>query len=505
MVGGKQMLAAIFVVGVLSLTGGCKTPGMMDEKDAPGQFSELKQLTNKEHSLYLRYTNQPDIYEFVSCDATIAAPAEACDGEECLPAQMERPPQCVPAFRSAPQSEYCQIYYALKPRCPRIEEFKQFCSDSSIAAPPPEGFTSRLECEESFISTIEQGCPVILPDLADHCEASYQLRQECRGGDQNKCNLFTSSGQTRFPFQLRSSKLAVSPPQQEALAQQIRYENYLILQGNGAKQRFIAFGQGSLLVSLFSPRVFNTTTKMIPPKLRRDLVNTSILGRQINVNTGHLLTGMGQGLIVSSIEQNSSESLMDQQTFMPKVYCKLIAQRGDGTIPVPTFVETKSEHINTVLNWAPSFAAGIGTNMVILKATRQAHPVIKVGSIFAAPFIAFLTSAQLGDATPSVVEREFTRLLQPDSANMHQVDVAMDEVLSVFGRSLIFTRKSTNLTVNEYCLPERQPDGTYAAKCAPIFSGDEGSLYTSVSRSGARVNDVCAPFWTEATADSADE
>lgn len=492
------------LVMMAALTLGCKTPSLLVAAGAPGYFSQLKQLTNQEHSLYLRYTDQPDIYEFVSCDATVGGAAQACDGDDCLPAQIERPPQCVPAFRSAPQSEYCQIYYALKPRCPRIAAFKEYCADSSDATPVPEGFTSRLECQPSFVETIAKGCPVILPDLAGACQASYEQRQGCRAGDQSQCNEFTSSGGTRFPFQVHSSKLAVSPPQQAALQQQIRYENYLILHEDEAKQRFISFGQGSLLVSLFSPRVFETIFKLIPSQLRRDLIKTSVLGRQINVNTGHLITGAGQGLIVSSIERNSSESLIDQQAFMPKVYCGLIARQGDATIPVPTFVENKSEIIKTVSNWAPYFSAGIGTNMVILKATRQSHPVIKVGGIFVAPFVAFLISSQLGDATPSVVEREFEKLLSPDPAldtqSMHQVDVAMDEVLSVFGRSLIFTRKSTHLTVNECCLPERQPDGTYTAKCAPIFSGDEGSLHTSVHRSGARVDDVCAPYWDKALA-----
>ena len=122
---------------------GCKTAEINDDQMNPGVYSELKHIDNGEYSLYLSYAEQPNRYEFISCDARVPMEPEVCLDENCSSQISKRPDHCVSAFMSAPQKQYCQVYYALKPRCPEVDEMKRYCADRANQV-LPQGFASPL-------------------------------------------------------------------------------------------------------------------------------------------------------------------------------------------------------------------------------------------------------------------------------------------------------------------------------------------------------------------------
>lgn len=498
----------IGLVCLILMCGSCKTPHQdrTSEGDS-GEFSELKQIKSDGYSLYLASTDKPETYEFVTCDQTVPM-AEECTEGSCGAAAVRspsRPEHCVSSFRSSPRGEYCLIYYALKSRCPRLEEYKSYCSDSSPSRVLPEGYSSfEVDCEKSLLNTIEQGCSVVIPQLEDQCDASYHTRSSCVRSDSTECVEFEQKQkEERFPFQLSSENLLISEMQQEALTQHLRYERYLITMQNPAKQRWQSFGQGSFIAAAFSPRVFKSLMNAVPNKLRKDLIRRSFFGRHINVGSQHLIAGVGTGSILSAINYNEDDVLQDQQTFMPKAYCESVKSNASG-IAVPTFVQDKSEILNALGYWAPSFAAGVGTNVMVIRATRKAHPVVHYGGFLVIPFMSFLISHMHVDSSPTVVEQEFSSLLTPQDLDqrsqdaLQEVYVSMDHILRVFGRSLIFTRKSTTMSIDQYCLPKQTSDGSYVSECFPIFTGEEGSLYAAKLH-GAGVSQICAPYWQDAS------
>lgn len=463
--------------------------------------ASLKQLVAEDTSLYLSYGSSEGSYEFVTCDATVPMEGALC-GESC--GVNKRPQHCVSAFRSVERASYCNIYYVLKPRCANLEEFKAYCANLSNAGGKqmPEGFSSLFECDPGLIETIDKGCSIAVPGMAETCQSSFEQKQACAasGPDSQVCQSFEAVSKKRIPFELSSAKLQISRDQKAALQQQIRYEKLLIAMNNQTSWRVQAFGEGSFIAATFSKRSWNMIMRMVPEGTKRQIFSRAIMGKQRTLGTQHLIAAAGTGGVLSGVRAMGSDNLNDQTSFLPSLYCKTMMSQG---IPVPTVLDDRDKFRQSLVDWAPAGLAGAGTNMLVLKATNKAHPVIKYGLFLVVPFMTFLVSENLKDSSPNVVEKEFSRLMEPKpltaetESGLKKVPAQMGEILSVLGRSMIFTRKATTQSVSEYCLPKKTVSG-YEADCYPVFSGDEGSLYEAKFGGAHGIGkDVCAGYLGE--------
>ena len=280
----------------------------------------------------------------------------------------------------------------------------------------------------------------------------------------------------------------------------MRYEKLLIAMNNQTSWRVQAFGEGSFIAATFSKRSWDMVMKMIPEGAKGKLLSRVIMGKQRTLGTQHLIAAAGTGGVLGGVRSVASDNLNDQTSFLPSLYCKTMRSQG---IPVPTVLDDRDQFRQSLVDWAPMGLAGAGTNMLVMKATNKAHPVVRYGMFLVVPFMAFLVSENLKDSSPSVVEKEFSRLLEPKpltaetESGLKQVPAQMSEILSVLGRSMIFTRKATTQSVSEYCLPKKTAGG-YEAECHPVFSGDEGSLYEAKFGGAQGIGrDVCAGYLSE--------
>ena len=473
------------ICGVIFGAIGCKA------FESPSQTSRLSMIADDRYELFLTYSEK-GYYQFLTCD-TKARQARP----EVSSSQI--PEYCVSSFVSMPRKISCQSYYQLRPMCAVQSEAKQHCEKGS---PMPENLQG-FDCET--LPLLESSCAVSLPLMEPGCRQWYDTTQQClesQGEDRQSCQAFRELDKTSYPFVLKDPSLNH--------AQKVQLDWFLNHQITQQKERgrpLRMFGSGAALAVL-TREAGRQIIKPIPNV--SGWKNSFVMLGSMKVRLRNFAAFFAQIGLINSVTEDQPQ-FFTQLMYSPQAMCisesgQLLKPRKDGelvdyqkTIPLES-----TEDISRLFRDGVLYGSlGFTSNMVVLRLSRGAHPVVRIGSLLVVPFV----SMQLGKGKSTSAEEVSKHFDAIMASSEEQTSVpSIEDILPVLGKSLVLASKAPLVHLHQFCVPRKtpsgsspsgsspsgsSPSGSYEPYCAPVFTKSDGVLYDLVHNEYDRTKGAC--------------
>ena len=470
------IFGALFGVIFGAMLSGCKA---FDSQSQPS--SRLSMIADDRHELFLTYS-EAGHYQFLTCDT------QARQAQPAVSSQI--PEYCVSSFVSMPRKISCQSYYQLRPMCAVLTEVKQHCKNGSPAPENLQGF----DC--GTLGLLESSCAVSLPLMEPGCHQWYDTTQQClesQGGDQQACQAFRELDKTPYPFILKDPSLNNAQK-----AQLEWFLNHQITQQKEQGRPLRMFGSGAAL-ALLTREAGRQIIKPIPNV--SGWKNSFVMLGSMKVRLRNFAAFFAQIGLINSVTEDQPQ-FFTQLMYSPQAMCisesgQLLKSRKDGELVdyQKTLPLESTEDISRLFRDGVLYGSlGFTSNMVVLRLSRGAHPVIRIGSLLAVPFV----SMQLGNRKFSPAEevsKHFDAIMAnsegSEGSEEKKTVPSIGEILPVLGKSLVLASKAPLVHLHQFCVPRQTPSGGYEPDCTPVFTKSDGVLYDLVYNEYDRTKGAC--------------
>lgn len=470
---------------------------------------QLSYFIDKEHQIYLTHGVFPGSYEFVICDAQVDEPASDhfCDSTQntsCNPVD-DRPKHCVSAYRNAPIAKFCDPYPSHKHLCEMKQEILEYCNSSNIATaiPPDPDITPNL-CPA--LKELANNCSSILPGLSTVCEKHLSNITLCQAsGDRTsaECGTAFAYAQERMPYYMYDLNLSIQ--QKNDIFAHIRYEDYvtnknLSTSNNAKKWKF--FGSGTAM-GLFNSHTFEAFKQIMPdiPIMQKQITKqrtVSLVKKKVTVipklDVKEVIAGAaltGTNILAAEINGDPVKYIQQSIAYSPTINCTLELMSNQKT-PMPQKYprENFQETGKALREAATPFFAGVGSQLVIAKATAKSNRWVRIGSMLVLPFVAMVKGHTYHPEAQDIqdLQNHLTHILsnRTESTSPVRMTSIAKTILPMLGRSIAIANPLPS--IEQYCLPKMQEDGSYAEHCQPITEDDGGMIANAIYRKNIPTN-----------------
>lgn len=448
----RLMMRVLLLCGVYVWVG-CK---MFSPSHSESPSAQLSQLADDEYEFFLAYSEESETYEFLVClqSMSVAQKDTALDYSQ----------RCVPAYRGSMRKQGCRSYNQLKGVCQDLGLLRTYCdglNNSQDQADSPLIGYNNFDCQ--YLPQITAQCDRYLPLWEPECGLWHDTKRQCLNSGET-CEQFRRLDAEYFGFVMKDPQLSLSERTEFEwiLNDQIRREK----QG-GDSLRF--FGSGAALALL--TKDYGSQIQSVLPRFIHRKIALGPLKFELNNLVGFLLQ-----IQVVSVGEQGSDRLFQQLMYSPIMGCMSETLQSSPSnqklIPLGSVGESSQALRESVMYGSLGFAS----NMALLRLSRGRHPVVRIGSLLAIPFMAlYFAKTQENSSAAQEVSRHFDQIfgLAAERTSVSKIE----DAITVLGKSLVLSSKANLSQIQHTCLPKLTAQGQVVSECQPLLTEADGILY----------------------------